>query len=446
MAQTSSTAAPASRKLPFLLLFVALATGWWLFRGEGSRLPWPSDGSASDQLTFSGVVEARSADIAFEGAGTIQEILVEEGDGVTAGQVLARLDHTAAQANLDQATARMGVAQANLTLLRNGPRQAEIEAARARLRQAEADLEQLRHGATEPELASLRASAEAARQRWQLVERGSRGEDVESARAAVGSAYSTLRTQEKETRRYANLFQQGAVSQQVYELNADRLATARANHKSATETLRKLKEGPLSQERQAAEQEYEAARERYQTLAVGTRPELLDKGEAVVQERARALQLLREGSRPEEVAAANQRLKEAQAAVRSARDALAKTELHAPSHGVVTRRSAEPGERVAAGTPVLTTADLERPWINIYIEETDLARVKLGQTCRVTADGLDTPVVGKITYLSSEAEFTPKFIQTKNERTNLVFRAEVTIDNKAGKLHPGLPADVEALP
>lgn len=179
---------------------------------------------------------------------------------------------------------------------------------------------------------------------------------------------------------------------------------------------------------------------------MGTRPEQIAKGEAVVAEREKALQLLLEGSRPEEVAAATQRLKEAQAAVRAARDLLDKGELRAPAAGVVTRRSAEIGERVTAGAPILTTADLRRPWVNIYVEETSLTALRLGQPARVSADGLATPLEGKITFIASEAEFTPKFIQTKTERTNLVFRTEVTIDNSAGKLHPGMPADVELLP
>lgn len=214
MVQVKAQASPSSRRfLPFGILLVALAA-WW-FLGREGKLPWQKP-PESEKSTFSGVVEARTTAIAFETTGTIKEMLVDEGEAVTPGQVLARLDTVAAQATLDQATARMQAASANLTLLRNGPRQAEIEGARARLRQAEADLAQLRHGATPAELATLKASAEAARQRWQLVERGSRSEDIEAARARLESAYSELQTQERESERYANLFAQGAVSQQVY--------------------------------------------------------------------------------------------------------------------------------------------------------------------------------------------------------------------------------------
>lgn len=441
MVQVKAQASPSPKRfLPFLILLAAVAA-WW-FLGREGKLPWQKPDAESD-LTFSGVVEARSTDIAFEATGTLKEILVDEGDTVSKGQVLARLDPVAAQAALDQATARMETATANLTLLRNGPRQAEIDGARARLRQSQADLQQLRNGATAEERATLQASAEAARQRWQLVERGTRGEDIEAARARVESAYSELQTQQKEAQRYRNLYSQGAVSQQVYEAQNNRLITARTNHQAASENLDKLKSGPLSQEREAAQQDYQAARQRYEALAVGTRPELVAKGQATVDERKKSLELLLEGSRPEEIAAAGQRLKEAQAAVRAARDALQKGEMKAPVDGVVTRRSAEVGERVAAGVPVLTTANLKRPWVNIYVEETDLAKVKLGQQARVSADGLAKPVTGKVTYIAAEAEFTPKFIQTKNERTNLVFRTEVTVENQEGTLHPGMPADVE---
>ena len=442
---TNSAPRPSRVKklAPFLLLLVA-AAAWWSFGREGAHLPWQRE--SQNELTYSGVVEARATDIAFESSGTIAEIAVDEGDKITPEQVLAKLDTTAAQANLDQANARMGAAQANLQLLRNGPRQAEIESARARLGQAEADLAQLRNGATAEELANLQAGAEAARQRWQLVERGSRSEDIESARAQVASAESALKTQQREAERYSNLYRQGAVSQQIYEREQDSLASVRSAQETAKQTLERLESGPLIQEREAAEQDYQAALQRYRAQAVGTRPELISKGEAAVRERSQALRLLLEGSRPEEIAAAEQNLKESQAAVRAARDVLAKGVLKAPKAGLVTRRSAEPGERIATGVPLLTTADLERPWVNIYVDEPDLVKIRLGQKARVSADGLAAPVDGKITYIASEAEFTPKFIQTKNERTNLVFRVEVTVENKELRLHPGLPADVELLP
>ncbi len=443
MVVRTGTSTPRRPKylLPFLLLEVAVAI-WWVTGQSG--LVKADDSSA--ELAFSGVVEARTTDISFEATGTLKELLVDQGDSVKKGQALAKLDPTTAQANLDQAVARMENANAQLTLLRNGPRQAEIEGAQARLRQAQADLDQLRNGATAEDLAALVASSEAARKRWLVVERGSRPEEMESARAGLESARSDLATQERETERYQALFSQGAVSAQVYETQRNRLVATRSNFQTAAQTLERLRTGPLPEERGAARQDYESARQRYQSQAVGTRPELLAKAQATVEERATALQLLHDGSRPEEIEAARQRLKEAQAAVRAARDALGKTELKAPSDGVVTRRSAEAGERLAAGVPVLATADLRRPWVNIYIDETDLSKVRLGQRAEVSADGLTTPLPAKVTYLSSEAEFTPKFIQTQRERTNLVFRAEVTVDNQQGKLHPGLPADVRLLP
>lgn len=442
--QTESVSSNRTKKLASLLILPLALVVWWAL-GRNNSNPFASK-ETSAELVFSGVVEARNTDLAFESAGTLTELLADEGDPIAQNQLLARLDPTLAQANLDQATSRMESAAAQLALLRNGPRQAEIDGSRARLRQAQADLEQLRNGATAHDLAALKATSEAARQRWLVVERGTRREDIESAQARLDSARSDLETQERETRRYQALYSQGAIPAQIYEAEKNRLAAARSNYQSASLALERLGNGPLPEERRAAQDDFQAADQRYQNQAVGTRPELIEKAQATVEERAKALQLLLEGSRPEEISAAQQRLKETQAAVRAARDALRKTELRAPVAGVVTRRSAEPGERLTAGLPVLTTADLKRPWVNIYIDETELSGVRLGQPAEITADGIQQPLNGKITYISSEAEFTPKFIQTKKERTNLVFRAKVTVENEEGKLHPGLPADVRLLP
>jgi HlyD family secretion protein len=149
-----------------------------------------------------------------------------------------------------------------------------------------------------------------------------------------------------------------------------------------------------------------------------------------------------EGSRKEEIAIAEANLKEAHANLGMSRVNLDYTVLHAPSAGVITVRQAELGEVVVPGTPVVTLADLDHIWLRAYIAETDLGRVRWGQDAIVTTDTFPGKEYhGRISFIASEAEFTPKSVQTYKERVMLVYRIKIDIDNPNHELKPGMPAD-----
>jgi HlyD family secretion protein len=117
--------------------------------------------------------------------------------------------------------------------------------------------------------------------------------------------------------------------------------------------------------------------------------------------------------------------------------------LRAPVDGVVLTRSAEPGEVVAAGASVLTLGNIEKPWARVYIAEQDLGRVKLGMAAEIRTDSYrDKSYAGKVTFISAEAEFTPKQIQTQEERVKLVYRVKVETPNPSGELKSNMPVDV----
>ncbi len=149
-----------------------------------------------------------------------------------------------------------------------------------------------------------------------------------------------------------------------------------------------------------------------------------------------------EGSRKEDVAIARANLSEANADLGLSRVNLGYTTLLSPSAGVITVREAELGEVVAPGTPVVTLADLDHVWLRAYIAETDLGRVHWGQAVTVTTDSYPgKKYSGRISFISSAAEFTPKSVQTYKERVTLVYRIKVDIDNSNHELKPGMPAD-----
>jgi HlyD family secretion protein len=182
------------------------------------------------------------------------------------------------------------------------------------------------------------------------------------------------------------------------------------------------------------QQKFDAARAAYDTSS------------AQVRQATEVLTLLRKGPRRERIDQARARRGETEAALAQAKTRLGYTTLISPVAGLVMAKNIEPGEQVAAGTPVVTVGELDTVWVRAYINETDLGRVKVGQKARVTTDTWPGKVYeGTITFISSEAEFTPKNVQTQKERVKLVYRVKITIPNPNMELKPGMPADAEIL-
>ncbi len=147
------------------------------------------------------------------------------------------------------------------------------------------------------------------------------------------------------------------------------------------------------------------------------------------------------GARPEELDAARAQKQRAEAIVSSIRQKIADATVTAPRDGVITQRTTEPGEVLPAGAVVSVLTDIRHPWLNAYIDQPVLSRIKLGDTVKIRVDGRTQDFQGKITYVSEVAEFTPKNVQTPEERAKLVFRVKIGLDNSEGVFKPGMPAD-----
>jgi len=149
-----------------------------------------------------------------------------------------------------------------------------------------------------------------------------------------------------------------------------------------------------------------------------------------------------EGNRKEDIAIARANVEQARANLGLSRVNFDYTVLRAPMSGVVTVRQAELGEVVSAGTPTVTLADLDHIWLRAYIAEPDLGRVRWGQDATITTDTYPgKPYHGHISFISSDAEFTPKSVQTYKERVTLVYRVKIDVENPNHDLKPGMPAD-----
>jgi HlyD family secretion protein len=235
--------------------------------------------------------------------------------------------------------------------------------------------------------AAAKAVAEA---RHRLLLRGSRAQEVDQALSDLEAAESELWLQRRERDRITKLFAEGVVSRG----ERDRAETLHAN-------------------------------------AEATR------------DRARArLDLLREGFRTEEIEQARAALQLAAKDLELAQLNLARCQLYAPAEGRVLSKSREAGEIVQAGTPIITVGDLGRPWVNVYVGERDLGKVELGMRAYVSVDSFpNQPFPGTVTFVSERAEFTPKNIQTPDERVKLVYRVKVEVQTRNEALKPGMPAD-----
>jgi len=237
---------------------------------------------------------------------------------------------------------------------------------------------------------------------------------------------------------------------------------------AAAARLAELEAGTRPEERAQAEAERRAASERLadaerdldrtRTLVEGgaSPREALDKAQTArdmaserVTQASQQVTLLKNGPRPEQIAAQRAVVEQARAALAASDVALGRAALRAPFAGVVSVRHREPGEVVAPGAPVLTLLERDDRWVRIYVPENRLGAVPLGADALVRSDTFPGRTYrGKVTFLASEAEFTPKNVQTQEERVRLVYAAKVRIlEDPRYELKPGLPVDVEiALP
>ena len=155
-----------------------------------------------------------------------------------------------------------------------------------------------------------------------------------------------------------------------------------------------------------------------------------------------AFNLLQAGNRPQQVAAASAEVNRAKAVLSASEAMLEDLKLYAPQDGVILSKNYEIGEFVALGSALFTIANLNDLWVEVYIPTDDLPKVKLGQPVDVTVSGDQTVYTGQVTHIANQGEFTPKSIQTKQERTNVVFAVKISLKNPQGILKPGMPADI----
>jgi HlyD family secretion protein len=244
----------------------------------------------------------------------------------------------------------------------------------------------------EQQVAMRQADAATAKAALDAALAGSRQEEIEASKAALEQAQADLRRLEPDEARLRDLQQKGILSLRDYEASRAALEAARGKARQA-------------------DQQYT---------------------------------LVRKGPRKEDIEQVRARFEQAQQALALARTQLGYATLTALGAGVILSKNVEPMEYVSPGTAVVTMADLGQVWLRAYVEEADLGRVKVGQKAFATSDSFPGKrYEGRVAFIASEAEFTPKSVQTSRERTKLVYRIKIDIPNPAMELKPGMPVDAE---
>ncbi|MBI4559955.1 MAG: HlyD family efflux transporter periplasmic adaptor subunit [Candidatus Hydrogenedentes bacterium] len=345
-------------------------------------------GNDPNVLRVSGQIEGVGVDVGSRVGGRVREVLVAEGDRVAAGDTLVRIED-------DEALAQVAAAQAQYD-------------------QAAAVLAKLEAGARPEELEQAEAAARRAEQQYRLVEIGLRTQEIEAAKAAVDAARAQRDEARAEFKRLDPLFQQKVVSRQLYD---------KAKHAL-----------------EAAAAQLEAAQKKADIAVQGSREEEIAIARAAYEQAQAALDLVRNGARAEDVAAARAAANAALAGLRRAETTAREMVVQAPRDGVVESLDVHPGDLVKPGSFV-RIADPEDLELVIYVSAAALGQLRVGQKVRLTADSLgDEAFEAVIVQIASQGEYTPRNLQTEEERVQQMFGIKLTLNSTGGKLKAGMTA------
>ena len=383
--------------VPVLLALAVGAAGIWYEAGRRNH-------QAPGTLSGNGTIEATEVEVGARISGRLLTVVPREGAAVRRGQELASLEAAELEAQLAQARGNLAAAEAAFAEVGAGTRTEEIRRLKAQVQAAR----------------DTQAQAQA---RLELLRAGTRPEQLAQVRAAAQQAQVALDDAQRDFERTSRLAAEGAVAGRDLDVTTARRDSAAAGLEAARQRLAEAEAGTRIEELRAAE--------------AG-----LNQSAAQLKSAQASLDLGLAGPRRETLRAAEARVEAARGTVGAAEALLAQTRIVAPSDGRVTLRNAEPGEVVTPGFPIVRIADLSRVRVRVYVPEPQIGRVKTGQSATVSVDAFPGRTFpGTVTEIAEKPEYTPKNVQTREERAKLVFGVKVEVENPGGELKPGMPAD-----
>ncbi len=378
------------KRLRLTILWALLAAGL-IYAVWGFSHLYFQDKEESGLIYASGRIEGTEITVGTKVAGRVERLLVEEGDRVEKGGLLAEISSNEIRARWEKAQAAISVSERNLA------RQTEsVQYYEHKVKEAEASLEFLRKQVQE-QIAQAEAS-------------------LGAATAGLVRAGANLDWSQKESRRMEDLYNQGMVSTQAVD--------------NAKSSLR------------AALAEVDQLRQEKDRAKASLRLAQSGRLQIEVKEKERAATLSMRDQTKEAMEGARMEMKMAEAALKETQAVLDDCRILAPICGTVMTKIAEEGEVLIAGRPILTLIDLNDIYLKVYVPQVEVGKIRLGNRARIYFDAYpDRPFEAKLTNINQQAEFTPTNVETRQERVNLVFAVKLTADSPQGLLKPGMPAD-----
>lgn len=364
-----------------LVILVIATSAWALWGGR----------TAPNRLTLSGVIEADEIHVGSKVGGRVAETLVQDGQRVAKGQPLIRFDSYDLDARRADAVAAVSQAESALRKLLNGSRPEEIAEVGAQAAAAEQSLMQTRNGPRSQEINAVRAEVDAA------------AADYEFTQASLA--------------RVEQLCRDGLLSRQERD-------NAQANYDRAGARL-------------------SAAKQRLELQLAGSRSEEVARAEHSLQQAAARKQLIERGARSEDIEGARAQLERARASLQMVEAQMAELVLKSPADSFVEVLQVRPGDLINSGAPVATLIEADRLWVRAYAPEPELGHLQLGKAAIARVDTFTgRSFAARITQIASRGSFTPRNVQTREERNHQVFAVRARIEDVERTLRPGMAAEL----
>lgn len=373
---------PKGVRIALVLVLLGAAAGgyfWWRSRNGGTN------------GAVYGIVESRRVEAGSRVGGRVLEVLAEEGDVVEKGAVIVRLDMAEIEARRDQTKARIAEAQAHLEMLARGLRPEEIKQADAASLQAKAQYEALRNGP--------------------------RAEEIEQARADLRASDADLVNAESTYRRLEKLHTSGDISARAFD--------------------------DASARRDAAKARREASAQRVKLLETGTRAEDIEAARQRLVQTENSARVAHLGTRSEEIAQARARVEQARADLAQLEIQLAEGRIVALNRARIETIAVRPGDLATPNRALVTLLEADQTKVRAYVPEIELAQWRVGQGVEVALD--DQPgrwLDAVVEQIAAQAEFMPRNVQTRDDRSRQVFAVKVRLTGNAELLKSGMAAAV----
>jgi multidrug resistance efflux pump len=351
---------------------------------------WPF-GRGPATLVLPGVVEIQEVRLGSKAGGRVARVAIKEGEIAEEGRELVTFEVPELEAQRDQAQGRLDAAVAELEKAQKGPRREEKEAGKA--------------------------AVDAARARWQRLKVGWREEEIRQARDDLEAAEADAVQARRDFERVDRIFRQSAGSKA--DLDAARAGRDRATGRAA------------------------AARARLDMFLRGSRDEDIAEAAAELARVQANFDLLQAGTRSEDIASALAKVAELRGKVRELEAQLLEASIRAPERVLIEVVAVRKGDLVPPNQPVLRVLRADDLWVKVYVPETELGRVRLNEEVTVTIDAANGKVYhGRVEQIASISEFTPRNVQSADERRHQVFGIKVRVADPAGVFKSGMAAQV----